>query len=164
VDKQGKRGFVLTLQAREQHIRREKAMSNVCSNQALCALRALIYLCEVGKQGLIEVAQDCYSKTEYLKKKLSVFVPIVNSQPTFNEFVVRLPIPAEKVIAKIKESGILPGIPLKPLLKHCKQQMTYKDINGNSYGEEGDLLIAVTEKRTQKELDRLAELIQINIS
>lgn len=164
VDKQGKRGFVLTLQAREQHIRREKAMSNVCSNQALCALRALIYLCEVGKQGLIEVAQDCYSKTEYLKKKLSAFATVINPKPTFNEFVVRLPIHSEKVILKFKQNGILPGIPLKSLLEHCKQQTPCKDKDGNTYGEEGDLLIAVTEKRTQKELDMLAELIRANIS
>jgi len=164
VDKQGKRGFVLTLQAREQHIRREKAMSNVCSNQALCALRALIYLCEVGKKGLIEIAQDCYSKTEYLKKKLTEFVSVINSKPTFNEFVVRLPIPAEQVVQKIKQSGVFPGIPLKSLLEHCKQQIPSKDMDGNRYGDIGDLLIAVTEKRTQKELDLLVELIRANIS
>ncbi len=164
VDKQGKRGFVLTLQAREQHIRREKAMSNVCSNQALCALRALIYLCEVGKQGLIEIAQDCYSKKEYLKKKLAEFVPIINSKPTFNEFAVRLPISAEKVIQKVKQEGVFPGIPLKSLFEHCKQKVPCKDLEGNVYGEEGDLLVAVTEKRTLKELDILVELIHTSIS
>lgn len=164
VDKQGKRGFVLTLQAREQHIRREKAMSNVCSNQALCALRALIYLCEVGKQGLVEIAQDCYSKTEYLKKKLAEFVPIINTRPTFNEFVVRLPISAVEVVRKIKQKEVFPGIPVKSLFEHCKQQVPCKDIEGNIYGEDGDLLIAVTEKRTQKELDMLVELIRTSIS
>ncbi len=164
VDKQGNRGFVLTLQAREQHIRREKAMSNVCSNQALCALRALIYLCEVGKHGLIEIAHDCYCKTEYLKNKLTEFVSIINSKPTFNEFVVRLPISAEKVIQKIKQEGVFPGIPLKSLFEHCKQQVPCKDLEDNIYGKEGDLLIAVTEKRTLKELDMLVELIRKNIS
>ncbi len=164
VDREGKRGFVLTLQAREQHIRREKAMSNVCSNQALCALRALIYLCEVGKSGLIEIAYNCYSKTEYLKKKLAEFLPILNSQPTFNEFMTRLPIPAEVFVQRMKANGIIPGIPLKSVLENLRYELPFKDKNGNTYGEEGDLLIAVTEKRTKEEIDKFAELIRSNIS
>ncbi len=141
-DAEGRRGFVLTLQAREQHIRREKAMSNICSNEALIALRALVYLCLAGKEGLREAAIQCHAKAEYLKQRLD-FAEVLNAHPTFNEFAVRLPRNAEEVCAALARQGFAAGLPL-----HAVGQ-----------GAETDLLIAVTEKRTRAELDAFADAL-----
>lgn len=143
LDSRGQRGFVLTLQAREQHIRRTKAMSNICSNQALCALRALVHVCLLGKEGFQELALHCHAKAEYLKGKLG-FTEILNDGPTFNEFAVRLPKDAGAVVTAMLDKGFQAGIPLADL----------------GVGEANDLLIAVTEKRSRAQMDAFAQALE----
>jgi glycine dehydrogenase subunit 1 len=142
LDTDGQRGFVLTLQAREQHIRREKATSNICSNEALCALRALIYMTLLGKSGLREVARLCLNKAEFAKSRLDRIdgVEVKRSSPTFNEFTVRLPKNAEWVTGEMMERGIAAGFPLSRYYN-----------NMDDY-----LLVAVTEKRTKQEIELFA--------
>jgi len=145
-DAAGQRGFVLTLQAREQHIRREKAMSNICSNEALCALRALIYLCLLGKEGLREVATRCHANAEYLKSRIreTAAFEILNDAPTFNEFAVRLPRDASAVAQHMLERGYCAGLPLASV----------------DAGGPNDLLMAVTEKRTRAEMDAFVNALE----
>ena len=112
-DARGGRCFVLTLQAREQHIRREKASSNICSNEALCAMTAGAYLTAMGPEGLRQAAELCLSKAHYLASSLgSIGYALAYDKPFFHEFVTKTPIPASEVEQKLAAKGILAGLPL----------------------------------------------------
>jgi len=147
VDKDNKRGFVLTLQAREQHIRREKATSNICSNEALCALRSLLYLSLVGKAGFRELAEINFQKSEYLKNLLDKVpgVSVKRSSPTFNEFTVLLPKNSDEVAHAMIEKGFACGFPLGRFYK----------------GMDNYLLVAATEKRTKEEMMKFADSLEV---
>lgn len=146
VDVNGKDGFVLSLQAREQHIRREKATSNICSNEALCALRAHMYLSLLGKKGIKEVASLCVDKAHYAKERLKNIpgIKVMESSPTFNEFTIKLPVDAAECVGKLIDYGLAAGFPLGRY---------YPDMDNY-------LLIAVTEKRTKYEIGLLAEALE----
>jgi len=150
VDVDGRRAYVLTLATREQHIRRGKATSNICTNEALIALAANIYLSLMGKEGLREVGMQCLQKAAYLRKRLSASasVTLPFSGPVYNEFVVRTPVAATEILLDLERAKILGGIPL-----------------GQFFPEHpNDFLVAVTELHTREHLDRFVDELNASIA
>jgi glycine dehydrogenase subunit 1 len=143
-DAGGRRGFTLTLAAREQHIRREKAVSNICSNQGLMSLRACVYLALMGKRGLRGAAELCWHKSHYAAAKLAALPGCSVAAGTFfKEFTVKLPIDAEEAARALMEQNIVPGLPLSRYFP----------------GRRRELLVCVTEKNSRSDIDALAEAL-----